>query len=392
MLRAMRRQALAMVLAVLLGAAFAGAACRQSPPKVDGPQPTERPPETMNRDAAPVPIDDAAPVRIETETLAEIPGQRGSRLAFAPDGKSWFVARSMDGVLYREATELKRVASPGAWLSQPSFSPDGRTLSLGPYRYDLAADRFFTPPGVENALLVRVPSVRDTAFGIASAAFSPDGDLLVVLARHAPSGDLDTGPPYLGPTGRLLALDGRTGSLLRVLWEGMDYECSVLHVGDRLVLAGGVGLRVFERPGLGQRAAVKAHKGTQVNALALFPDGTQVATAGANGEIAIWTLPALDAVRAFKAHDGRARALALHPGLSAGPGAPVAPGGAPLLVSGGDDGRLAWSTTGGRLLADFPQGGPVEGLALSPSGDRMVVAVGGPSPSLRYQRVTVSLR
>jgi WD40 repeat protein len=300
----------------------------------------------MNRDAAaPVlPIDPAAPVRIETETLAEIPGQRGSGLAFAPDGKSWFVARSMDGVLYREATELKRVASPGDWFSQPRFSPDGRTLSLGRYRYDLAADRFFTPPGVEGALRVGVPSRRDTAFGVESAAFSPDGDLLVVLAKHAPSGDLDTGQPYLGPTGRLLALDGRTGSLLRVLWEGEDYESSgVFHVGDRLVLAGGIKLRVFERPGLGERAAVKAHQGTQVDALALSPDGAQVATAGANGEIAIWTLPALDAIRAWKAHDGRVRALAIHPGM--------------LLVSGGDDGRLSWSTTDGRLCADSPQGG-----------------------------------
>ncbi len=75
MLRAMRRRALAMVLA---GAAFAGTACRQSPPKVDGPQPIERPPETTNRGAAPVFIDAAAPVRIETETLAEIPGPSSS--------------------------------------------------------------------------------------------------------------------------------------------------------------------------------------------------------------------------------------------------------------------------------------------------------------------------
>jgi WD40 repeat protein len=218
---------------------------------------------------------------------------------------------------------------------------------------------------------------------VTSAAFSPDGALLVVSASHAPSGGLDTGPAYPGPTGRLLALDGRTGALVRVLWEGSDVETPrVLLVDDRFVLAGGTALRVFERPGLAERASVKPHGGMYVNALALSPDGTRLASGGADGGIALWVLPALDALRRWKGHDDSVTALAFHPGPSASPGAP-------LLVSGGDDGRLRWFSTEGRLVADDAQGGPVEGIALSPGGDRMVVAVGGAAATLRYERLTI---
>ncbi len=164
--------------------------------------------------------------------------------------------------------------------------------------------------------------------------------------------------------------------------------------GGRLVLAGGpaegrvgVGLPGLTRvpcrgnvqlkaefdPGWESAAEVglllnvsQGHHGT-VQAAAFSPDGQVVATASADGLVAVWDLGTIQERFILKGHQGPVNAVAFSPDGK-------------RLATGGDDGRvLFWDAATGKEAAapvlgeKFP--GPVRGLAFS--GDGGTLAVGG---------------
>jgi formylglycine-generating enzyme required for sulfatase activity len=101
-----------------------------------------------------------------------------------------------------------------------------------------------------------------------------------------------------------------------------------------------------------------------VLAVAASADGTLAATAGADGQVRLWTAPDFKRRGRIAAFAGAALSVAVAPDGSA-------------VFAGGVEGRLrAFDAAGGRLLADIPSGGgAVRGLSVSADGALLAAAL-----------------
>jgi WD40 repeat protein len=96
------------------------------------------------------------------------------------------------------------------------------------------------------------------------------------------------------------------------------------------------------------------HGGT-VTAVAFSPDGTVLASAGADGVVHLWEVPGGRERRRLTGHVGEVRAVAFSPdGV--------------LVASAGDDGIRIWDARQGSPLRRIAQGSPVLALAFSTDG------------------------
>ena len=141
------------------------------------------------------------------------------------------------------------------------------------------------------------------------------------------------------------------------------------HDGATLVTAGGESL--LYRPGDvvvwkadGTRVGDLAGHPTAVWAVQVSKDGTRAATAGYDGLVKLWDLPARAAKHDLKKHKGWVRSLAF------------SPDGTKLATAGEDGLVVLWdATTGQELKAITAHAGPVNTVAFSPDG--ATLATGG---------------
>src|SRR5438552_12413697 len=99
-----------------------------------------------------------------------------------------------------------------------------------------------------------------------------------------------------------------------------------------------------------------------VNALALSQNGSQYATAGADGSVKAWDINSGNLVRAFAGLAAPALAVAFHPNNQQ------------LAGGGSDKTLLLWNAADGNVQLKFAVGSEVTRLAYSPDGKKLVAA------------------
>ncbi len=107
-----------------------------------------------------------------------------------------------------------------------------------------------------------------------------------------------------------------------------------------------------------------------LSAMVVSPDGSTVVTGGREQMLEIFDVSTLERRLKFRAHDQEVSALTHHPGR-------------PILVSGGENGRVKfWDAHDGVLLKElWAIGGRILSMAFSPSGNLLVVT--GADKSMR---------
>jgi dipeptidyl aminopeptidase/acylaminoacyl peptidase len=182
--------------------------------------------------SGPVPVGDGRLTTV-TDLTPDADGNVGDSLALSPDGRTMAVGWRINEAraahhgslaLVDSATGNRRVLeADGQWLSDPTFSPDGRTLVYGQETlgdWDSAPHRNLRlldlDTGESRELLA-----SDTLLWPSSPVFSPDGDILYFLADeagHAPVFRLELG----------------TGSILRLTDSGAYTDLVVSPDGTAL--------------------------------------------------------------------------------------------------------------------------------------------------------------
>jgi WD40 repeat protein len=292
-------------------------------------------------------------------------GDAVSALAFGPGGTTLASAES-DG-----ATELWNVATHtqtgaaltvqgSAGVSALAFSPAADALATGNGNGSI---QLWNPAGFHQPsapLALGSVGASPAAAGHTPAAFSANGGLLVTSNGHGTvrvwdvTGRRPAGPPmgsYHTVTGLALSPDGKT-----------------------LAVAGS-GVQLWQT-GTGQRigATLPSAGNGRYRAVAFSPDGTMLATLGADGTARIWDVATQQPDGAAMTVDG--------PGTTGGAVA-FSPDGRTLATAGASGQVELWSlATRQRLGKPMPAGQGITMLAFSPGGATLATAASGGSVRL----------
>jgi WD40 repeat protein len=308
--------------------------------------------------------------------LAFFPGGYATELAFAPDGVTWACARTGTIQLWRNTHRLHEIQMPGHAMGPVRFTDDGNLLLAGPFLVSGQEGRLVPRPSLVDRLGFGIDAgpLSPTQMAPQYSAFTPDMTALLVYARYQPGQGFETSP-YNGPHERLILLDGRTRQPRAVLWEGNGlFNCRVLGATNTHLAAAGMGLRLWSMQTLRLLAEYPAQR-VQINALRFSGDGRQLAYADAAGQLTVHELAA-GSNRSWLADAAGISSLCFFPDGS-------------RILSGGRDGTLAmWANESEpRLLADLRFPASVESLALSPHGNRLLVALGGRDQNLELHEI-----
>lgn len=299
--------------------------------------------------------------------IAEHTDGYGTELAFSPDGHRWVSAgwgqfHVWDGNTLRYSVDLSGYSS-----GRVAFTADGRNLLVSPFVFDLEAQEALPLPPIENALIAgldKSTTPRADLFEINGAAWSPEGDELIVYCQYRPPRGIGSVGSYTGPQKRLLVLDGRTRELMRILWEETSYlEYPTIAVSPEHIGAGGMPVLVWSRRGDRPATELNAHS-TTIRDLAFSPDDARMASVAWDGLAIVWDTRSWQPAASWVAHEEYARAVAFHPTRQ-------------VLATGGGDTQLKlWDlTVPGRLLGAITLDGHVEGIAFHPQGEQLVAAL-----------------
>jgi WD40 repeat protein len=198
------------------------------------------------------------------------------------------------------------------------------------------------------ASYVRPTTLKGHTDAAWSAAFSPDGKLLVT------GGDDDVARVWNVASGsRVLTLAGHTDSV---------WSTAFSPDGKLVVTAGADGTARLWDVAHGQlRRTLRGHEGA-VSSAAFSPDGRLLVTAGADGTVRLWNVATGRALHVLRGHTNYVSNAAFSPDGR-------------LVVSAGDDGTARlWDTASGRQGSFLHiSAGPVDTATFSPNGRYVVV-------------------
>jgi WD40 repeat protein len=316
--------------------------------------------------------------------------ERVSSLAIAPDGQTLACGVGRDVRLYDLGSETpgRTLASHDGAVTSVAFAPDGTAILSG--SHDRTARRVNLPAGAEAW---RAPGYWEQ---VNSVAISPDGRVIAAGSSDLRFAErrLEAGARGLGP-GAVRLWDARTGRLLRRLGDPAQQVMAVALSPDgrRVAAAGAVAsgsgaVRLWDVATGAPAWSADDHVAT-VLASAFAPDGSLLATADAEGTIALRDPRTGTAVRNLVGHQGGATSVSF-----SGDGAILCGGGA-------DEGAYLWQARTGRPLRTIRPGkslrqrilgGPertITSVALSADGGTLVTCSGSESPVFGDRQVRV---
>lgn len=288
----------------------------------------------------------------------------GKALACHHDGQRWATGRAGVLHLWREERLYQTLPLPGYGGTPLCFSNDGHWLFAGSYRIEWEPGTAHPLHALPQSLIadLHTPLPLD-AFQLGAATWQADGSALAVTALYRLPRGLEAAPPYPGPPQRLLLLDGRTGALQRVLWEGESVSPpTTLLLTSEWLAAAGTDIDIWRRVDGERLATLRGHR-VGVRSLVLDSSGRQLASTDAAGEARLWDVGSWQEVAVWQAHRGAATSFSFNPAL-------------PIVATGGEDGlvRVWHPSATPTLLLDMPQPDRVEGLTFDPSGRHLLVA------------------
>ena len=249
-------------------------------------------------------------------------------------GDAWACAASDRIQLWRgSALELEEPA-PGK-VAGLRFGADG-TLLAAPHAFDLQS-REWRPLPRSEAL--------GAGYELAGAGWDPGGALLVLATRFRPSKRVGAGSGPASGTQRLSAVDAASGRVTAELYSGAGHvSYAAIAVDDAVVAAAYADVRLWDRAELSPLAPLEAGRIVQ-RQLAL--GGGLLAAVSAEGCARTWTLPELRPAGSWTAHADEASAVAVHPEGT-------------LVATGGADGRVALWSSDGTPRGEAELGGAVD--------------------------------
>ena len=307
-------------------------------------------------------------------------------LAASPDGKTIYSAdfagtiRSWDAETYAPGRTIKL---QNHWIGRITVSPDGRRLAgyaNGELRMWDAAEGKELGPGVKPRAHVTgmsfSPDGRTLATGCQLWGVSEDGALTVVREWEGYPHDV-----AYSPDGSTLAISDQVNELrLRQASTGREFleiegqkdgMPSVVFSPDGRFLATGGGLppntysdpsrldtsvRMWEVVSGQEIFSFKGHTDS-VYGVAFSPDGTRIASTGADGTVRLWDAVTGEALVTLNGHDGHASSV-------------IFTAGGDRLVSGGwDTTLLVWDVSRFRAVAPVKPPDAIEAVWDNLAGD-----------------------
>jgi WD40 repeat protein len=296
-----------------------------------------------------------------TRTASE-PG-RVSSLAFAPDGKSLACGAGRDVRLYDMGTQTpgRTVTSHDGAVASLAFAPDGKAVISG--SHDRTVRRVSLPAGEEEW------RTRGYWEQVNSVTISPDGCLIATGSSDIRFAErrLKPGEQGLGP-GAVRLWDARTGRLLRRLGDPAQQVMAVALSPDGRQIAsagasasGSGAIRLWDAAS-GAPVWSADDRAAEAHAIEFAPDGSSLATAGADGLIKLRDPRTGSVVRTLQGHEGGATSV-----VFSGDGAIVCGGGA-------DEGASLWDARTGRAIRSIRPPRPLRELIL-PGHERLITSV-----------------
>ncbi|MBS0447184.1 MAG: hypothetical protein JSR59_14695 [Proteobacteria bacterium] len=275
-------------------------------------------------------------------------------LAHAPSAAGWAATDGRMLHLYCDDVHAMSVPVPGGGAGALRFDRDGARVLIARQGFDLAERRWQAPDWLAS------PATDDHRKSPPLvAAWSADGGLLVEV-DHGPSVQL-IATSAAAPGGVMLLAGERAAAVRSIA------------IGRRHVVAGDAALSVWARDGHDHVADLAAHD-LAVLDLAFAHDDALFASVGADGCLAIWDAAGWTRLAMRQVTAGALAALAVHPRE-------------PIIATGGTDGILRLHGLDAAPLHEEPFDAPLTALAYAPSGDRLIVALGGAEPRLLWLRL-----
>jgi len=298
----------------------------------------------------------------ETVLATQEPRDATDSVSFSDDG-GLIVTATYSGVelqRWKPGSGTRAVVMPvPGGVNTASLSPDGRLVVVGA----AWADNPSAP-----AQILRVPDGRPSGppltvagrgNGAATAAFSPDGGLIVTTHRD---GAARLWSPHSHRPLRRLGPTGPPSEQTTLIDAQFSPD------GRRVATVGATGVtRVFDTASGRQLESLPPAKGklgvAQLNAVAFQPGGKLLATAGEDGQALLWDVETR--LKRPLQHDDAVTSVAF------------SPNGALVATGSQDGGARLWDARTAQPLGVIERAAePVSSVAFSPDGRRLVVADG----------------